>query len=204
MGNLPFKDSKGRIYACTWGGDVKVYDPSTGKAVYFKPNPTTHWPYYTKVISSLVEDDEGNVWIATWRGGVYRYNPSTGKVKRFLYYPDGHPELVNKAVKGMQKDNKGTIWVATDKDIWRFDISQLCRALGTSRTQLHKKLTALTNKSTSHVIRSIRLRKAMQLLQTTDLNASEVSYTVGFTNHSHFTAAFREEFGQAPSFYRKE
>jgi len=84
-----------------------------------------------------------------------------------------------------------------------FGIPQLCRALGTSRTQLHRKLTALTDTSTSHVIRSIRLQKAKELLQTTDLSVSEIGYATGFSSHSYFTQVFKEEFGEAPLFYRK-
>jgi len=84
-----------------------------------------------------------------------------------------------------------------------FGIAQLCRIVGVSRTQLHRKLKALTGKSTSLVIRSIRLQKAKQLLQSSDLNVSEIGYAVGFSNRSYFTQAFTEEFGESPSHYRE-
>lgn len=83
-----------------------------------------------------------------------------------------------------------------------YGIQELCADLAVSRTQLHRKLKALTGKSTSHVIRTIRLRKAMELLETSNLNVSEVGYAVGFTNRSHFTTVFKEEFGEAPSHFR--
>lgn len=80
----------------------------------------------------------------------------------------------------------------------KFGISELCHSLAISRTQLHRKLKAVTGLSTSYVVRSIRLQRAKQLLETSDLNVSEVGYAVGYTNSSHFTQDFRKEFGKPP------
>ncbi len=85
-----------------------------------------------------------------------------------------------------------------------FGITELCDVLAISRTQLHRKLKAVTGKSTSYVVRSIRLKKAKTLLQSTDLNVSEVGYEVGYANSSHFAQDFRKEFGQAPSKFKKK
>ncbi|MEM6723905.1 MAG: ATP-binding protein [Bacteroidota bacterium] len=83
------------------------------------------------------------------------------------------------------------------------NMDQISRAIGMSRTQVYRKLKALTGKSATIFIRSIRLQKGKQLLQTTDLTASEVAYEVGFTSLSYFSTAFLEEFGVRPSELRK-
>ncbi|MCB0630287.1 MAG: two-component regulator propeller domain-containing protein [Saprospiraceae bacterium] len=80
-----------------------------------------------------------------------------------------------------------------------FGIFQIARAMQISRTQLHNKLKALTGRSTSQVIRSIRLQRAKELLLTSDLNVSEVAYAVGFKNTTYFSSCFSEEFGLPPS-----
>ena len=80
-----------------------------------------------------------------------------------------------------------------------FGIVQLCKSLGMGRTQVHNKIKALTGKSTSLFIRSIRLQKARQLLQTSDMNISEVGYEVGFVSPSHFSRFYAEEFGEPPT-----
>lgn len=85
-----------------------------------------------------------------------------------------------------------------------FGIPQLCRELGISRTQLHRKLKALTNKSTSQVIRTIRMQKAKYLLEHSALNISEIGYEVGYANPSYFTQEFIKEFGLPPSQFRME
>lgn len=79
-----------------------------------------------------------------------------------------------------------------------FAVPELCRAIGMSRSQLHRKIKALTNRSTTHYIRSIRLQKAKALLQQGDLNVTQVAYEVGFQNRTYFSRAFSEEFGISP------
>lgn len=83
-----------------------------------------------------------------------------------------------------------------------FGILQLCRAMQMSRTQLHRKITALTGKSTSIYIRYLRLHQAKQLLKKPEMNISEVAFAVGFSDPNYFTRTFTEEFGITPSGYR--
>ncbi|MCB9307929.1 MAG: helix-turn-helix domain-containing protein [Lewinellaceae bacterium] len=84
-----------------------------------------------------------------------------------------------------------------------FDVPALCKALNMSRTQVHRKLTALTGRSATGYIRFVRLHKARDLLLTTDKTVSEVAFEVGFRHLQHFSSSFAREFGQAPSSLRK-
>ncbi len=96
------------------------------------------------------------------------------------------------------------VWTIVDDHLSDadFDLAQLCRALKMSRSQVYRKLKALTGKSTSHVIRSYRLQKGKELLKSSDMNISEVAYQVGFTSLSYFTRCFKEEFGTVPKSWR--
>ena len=80
-----------------------------------------------------------------------------------------------------------------------FSIEQLARQVGFSRTQLHRKLKALLDKSPSQLLNEIRLNKAHQLLQHQTGSVSEIAYSVGFGNMSYFTKRFKEKFGETPS-----
>ena len=84
-----------------------------------------------------------------------------------------------------------------------FSVMHLCRAIYLSRTQLHKKLKALTGQSASLFIRQIRLYAGMNLLKTTDLNINEIAYQVGFDDPNYFSRCFAQEFGSSPSETRK-
>jgi ABC-type sugar transport system substrate-binding protein/DNA-binding response OmpR family regulator len=71
--------------------------------------------------------------------------------------------------------------------------------LGLSRVQLYRKIKALTGQSPVELLRTARLQKGRELLQTTDKTVSEVAYEVGFTAPSYFTKCFKDEFGISPS-----
>lgn len=80
-----------------------------------------------------------------------------------------------------------------------FGMPQLCKEMQMSRSHLFRKLKALTGKSATHLIRSMRLEKAKELLQTTHFNVSEVCFEVGFNNPNYFSRIFKEEFGVSPN-----
>ena len=82
-----------------------------------------------------------------------------------------------------------------------FRINELCRAVGMSRSQLHRKLTAVTGKSTSEFVRTHRLQRAAQLFDGGYGNVTEVAYAVGFRNLSYFARCFKELYGRHPSEY---
>jgi YesN/AraC family two-component response regulator len=84
-----------------------------------------------------------------------------------------------------------------------FGISQLCRELSVSHAQLYKKIKSLSNMTISDYFKSLRLRKARDLLLSTDLNVTEVTFAAGFKNLSHFSREFTREFGKSPSEFRK-
>jgi len=68
-----------------------------------------------------------------------------------------------------------------------------------SKSQVYRKLKAITGKSTAVFIRSVRLQYAKELIQTTNKTISEIAYDVGFNDPSWFSRAFKEEFGFSPS-----
>jgi TolB-like protein/AraC-like DNA-binding protein len=84
-----------------------------------------------------------------------------------------------------------------------FGVSELADAVSMSRSNLLRKIKKETGLSASQFIRNIRLRKAQEYLEQTDMTVSEISYEVGFSNSSYFIKCFREEFGFPPGESRK-
>ncbi|MCB0453310.1 MAG: response regulator [Aequorivita sp.] len=70
-----------------------------------------------------------------------------------------------------------------------------------SRTQLHRKLKAITGMSASEFIRSQRLKLAIRLLKETDASISEIAYQVGFNTPSYFSKCFKEVYNCTPNEY---
>jgi YesN/AraC family two-component response regulator len=80
-----------------------------------------------------------------------------------------------------------------------FSIEQFGKEVGMSRVQLHRKLKALSGKSASNYLRSVRLNKAKMMIAEQKGNISEIAYSVGFSSPQYFTRCFKEEFGFTPS-----
>ncbi|MEL6255587.1 MAG: ATP-binding protein, partial [Bacteroidota bacterium] len=89
--------------------------------------------------------------------------------------------------------------IEEELDNEEFSIPKLSKEIGMSRSQLHRKLKALTDKSPSAFLRSVRLQHAYELLQQKSGNISEVAIQVGIPNLSYFSRVFSEQFGYPPS-----
>lgn len=85
-----------------------------------------------------------------------------------------------------------------------FNVDELCRGVGLSRPAVYKKVKSLTGLSVVEFIRSIRLKRAAQLLAQDNSSISDVMYKVGFNNRSYFSLRFKEEFGCNPNEYKAE
>lgn len=80
-----------------------------------------------------------------------------------------------------------------------FSVMELCNLVAMSRSQLHRKLTALTGHSARVFVRHQRLRRAAKLFEGGYGNVTEVAYAVGFSSLSYFAQSFRELHGMSPS-----
>lgn len=83
------------------------------------------------------------------------------------------------------------------------DIAFLCKELYMSRTQLYRKVKAITDKPVAHLIRDIRLKKAKYLLENTSDTIQYICVQIGIKDTSHFAQIFQKEFGLMPSEYRR-
>jgi signal transduction histidine kinase/ligand-binding sensor domain-containing protein/DNA-binding NarL/FixJ family response regulator len=84
-----------------------------------------------------------------------------------------------------------------------FGVPELAKAVHMGQMQVYRKLKALTSKTPSQFIRSVRLQKGKELLLTTDMNVSEVAYSVGFADPNYFSRTFQQEFNTSPRDIRK-
>ena len=85
-----------------------------------------------------------------------------------------------------------------------FGIDELRQGLGLSRSQVHRRLHKITGLSTSLFIRSVRLKKAFEILKEGNLSVSEVAYSTGFSSPSYFNKCFHEQYGFPPGDIHKQ
>lgn len=78
------------------------------------------------------------------------------------------------------------------------DVDYLCKHLYVSRTKLYQKIKSTSDQSVAEFIRSIRLKKAIQILTREDITINEVVGRIGFLSNSSFSRAFKKEYGTSP------
>ena len=84
-----------------------------------------------------------------------------------------------------------------------YSVEQLCSALAMSRSNLYKKLIAITGQSPLQFIRTLRIKLGRQLLEETDEPISQVAYRVGLSP-KQFAHYFRDAYGILPSDFRRQ
>ena len=80
-------------------------------------------------------------------------------------------------------------------------VESLAEDMAFSRSELLRKVTALTGTSVNELIRTLRLQKAAQLLEQNWGTVTQIAYEVGFSNLSYCSKVFKEKFGVLPSDY---
>lgn len=84
-------------------------------------------------------------------------------------------------------------------DKTNFSTEQLANELFVSRTQLHRKVIAITGQAPGEFIRLIKLKRAAELLITKKLSVTQIAYEIGFSSPAQFTRAFSKHFNCLPS-----
>lgn len=85
-----------------------------------------------------------------------------------------------------------------------YQIEDLADYMHLSRTQLYRKLKALTGKTFTEIIKECRVGKAKTLLVSSDKTVSEIAFQVGFSDPAYFSRVFKTVEKCTPLQYRKQ
>ena len=83
-------------------------------------------------------------------------------------------------------------------------IEDLGDEVGLSRVQIYRKVKALMGMTPVEILRETRLKRAMQLLKTTDKTVSEIANEVGFATPGYFSSCFKKQYDKYPTDIREE
>ena len=84
-----------------------------------------------------------------------------------------------------------------------FSVEMLGQELSLSRTYLYKKLINITGKGPAEFIRTIRMKRAKQYLERSQMQITEIASALGYNSPKRFTENFKAEYGMAPSEYQR-
>ena len=85
-----------------------------------------------------------------------------------------------------------------------FDIKTFASNLAVSPSTMLRKMKAITGESSDKFIRTLRLKRAAQLLQSSQLSVTEICYAVGFSSQKHFSSTFKKQFDLSPTEYKRQ
>ncbi|WP_282054227.1 helix-turn-helix domain-containing protein [Maribacter luteus] len=84
----------------------------------------------------------------------------------------------------------------------KYSMKGLSKKAGMSPAKLQEGFKLLHNRTVSDYIRNVRIETAENLIRTTDLNISEIVYTIGLTSRSYFSKIFKEKYNCSPKYYQ--
>jgi signal transduction histidine kinase/ligand-binding sensor domain-containing protein/DNA-binding response OmpR family regulator len=121
--------------------------------------------------------------------------------EKFSRIGSGIPEINEKKLSSIDEKFMFRVGEVIEKHISEeeFSIEEFGKEVGMSRSQFHRKFTAITGKTASIYLRSVRLSRAKKMIEEKTGNISEIAFSVGFSSVSYFSKCFKEEFGHSPS-----
>jgi AraC-like DNA-binding protein len=118
-----------------------------------------------------------------------------------------HPQYMSGSHAGaapsMRKDDLEKILLAREILLSMLDrppsLKELSKKAGINEFKLKNGFKELFGTTVYRLLRDKRLERARALLEQDRLNVSEAACAVGYSNPSHFAAAFKEKYGVNPS-----
>ncbi|WP_431137094.1 helix-turn-helix domain-containing protein [Psychroserpens mesophilus] len=83
-------------------------------------------------------------------------------------------------------------------------VNALCAKIGLSPVKVQEGFKLMHGKTLNEYIRYVRVKKSEDLIKTTDLNISEIVYTLGLSSRSYFSHIFKDMYNCSPSEYRQK
>lgn len=84
-----------------------------------------------------------------------------------------------------------------------FSIAYLSRKYALSPSKLQEGFKLIHGSTVTNFIKSVRVEAAERLIKHSDMNISEVVYSVGFTSRSYFSKIFKQRFNCSPKYYQE-
>ncbi|KAF2330730.1 chromate resistance protein ChrB domain-containing protein [Flavobacterium nitrogenifigens] len=122
-------------------------------------------------------------------------------------------EVYNKFLKDKKASGKTPSWVKDLKNLiqdqvdaqFAFDLKKISSELDLNPSYLSREFSKhFEDLNFGEYVRKLRIEKAINLIENSTHNLTEIAYMTGFSDQSHFTRIFKLHTGKNPSAYRKK
>lgn len=178
---------------------------------------TSHIPFIllTARSSDSVQVEGYEAGIDSYISKPFNFDILLVRIRKLIEQQEKRKELFHKTIvispstittTSLDEDLVKRALVSVEKNMDNADytIEDLGRDLGLSRAHLNRKLQSIVELTPLQFIRSIRLKRAAQLLQDSQYNVAEIADMVGFNTLRYFNKYFKDEFHMTPTQYREE
>ncbi|MEZ4745518.1 MAG: two-component regulator propeller domain-containing protein [Calditrichia bacterium] len=117
-----FEDSRGKIWAGTWGGGLNRFDPITETFLRYTPEESGPTATPLAMIWSITETAENGqrcLWLAADRNGLVQFFPDSDSLKLRVHRPDSANanSISGGYVRKVYRDRSGAVWVGSNRGI---------------------------------------------------------------------------------------
>lgn len=91
-----------------------------------------------------------------------------------------------------------------ERPSYDYSVNYLARKAGISIPKLQTGFKEMQKMTVANYIRDVRLKKSEELLKSSDMNVSEIVYSIGFSSRSYFSRIFKGKYNCSPSDYQKK
>ena len=148
-------------------------------------------PFNFEELSALID----NVLYNRWRlKGKYSGLHDVGEDIEMPKVKSSDQNLVERILKVTRKEIDNS----------EFNVEHLSSEVGISRAHLHRRMKELMGITPLDFIRNVRMHRACELLKNSEVEITQVAYTLGFASQSHFSTTFKKFTGYTPSEYREK
>jgi len=109
-------------------------------------------------------------------------------------------EFYNKFTKkDIEFINQLKLFIDNNIENYELNVQFISDHFAMSKSHLTRKTKALTGLTPNNLVKSVRLKKAYDLIKNEGLRVAEVAELTGFIDPNYFTVCFSKEFGKNPS-----
>ena len=142
----------------------------------------------------------------------FNFDILTAKIENLLLYNRSVKNAYSKQVQVQTKEleiesgevkllNKVVQYIDENLNNPELSVEELSKHVGMSRGSLYHKLLEISGLTPIEYIRSIKLERAVELLEKSDYNVAQIAYMTGFGTPSYFSRLFKSQFNMLPSEY---
>ena len=118
-------------------------------------------------------------------------------IRRNQFQWEDEVRVVSKRDEEFIKGFFGFLWANWQNP--KLSVNDFCSELAMSKSGLYRNVIQLTGMSLVNIIRKVRMKKALKLLQAGNSSIAEVAFDTGFNSPAYFTRCFHNTYGMLPS-----